>query len=423
MDSVPIYDRRYGIADQTCAARPSHRIPHLSRGLRTACRETLGESDGKAGQVFKTRFAPVHPLDPGEVILTAALGEELDSPNWLEWQRMETFADSGPDDRHFGCDELTGEISFGPQIERPDGGPPDRHGAVPDKGHQVVLTAYRVGGGTAGNVREGRICVDKGSIQFIAEVENPRPARNGRDMESMEHAAMKATKILKTRNRAVTKEDYELIALEQHGVGRACCLQPLHPYAYTGIDVPAGTVELLVVPALGEMAVPRIQDLVVPTEVLQRVKAHLDERRLLTATLEVKEAKYVFVETEITLIPDPRLDPDMVAVRVRDRLNAFLHPITGGPNKTGWPFGRPLTLTDIYVQLSEKLGVALLREVKIVAYRVGHPTKGRFGEEQAVDPVKGLEINPDEVICTRRHNIRLLPISAQRLHANGAAKL
>lgn len=377
-------------------------------------RETLGESDGRPGQRFRTRFAPVHTLGPADVILTASADEEIDSPNWIAWHAVPDFADSGPEDRHFVLDEFTGEVSFGPHIERPDGRPPDRHGATPEKGHQIVLSCYQVGGGTIGNVREGRVCIDKASIQYVAEVENPRPARNGRDIESMEHVFMKATKRLKVRNRAVTKEDYEAIALEKHGVGRACCLQPLHATAYTGEGVAAGSVQLLIVPALGHMPNPRIRDLEVAPEILQEVRAHLDERRLLTATLDVTEAKYVFVETEIRLIPDPRLDPDQIVARMRDRLSAFLHPLTGGPDGTGWPFGRTLTLTDLYLQLSERFGI--LQDVAVSYYRVGRPTEGRFGEPKKVEDWKeGLRLSPDETLCARQHNIRLFPMGAGNL--------
>lgn len=378
--------------------------------------EVLGESDGKPGQRFLTRFSPVHRLDPKtDVVRTGPPNDREEEIDWLEWKRVEDFSESGPGDRHFVCDELTGEILFGPQIERPDGKDPDRHGAIPTKGDSVVLAAYRIGGGTLGNVREGRICVDKGSLQYIAEVSNPMPAHSGRDMESLDRAKMGATRILKVRNRAVTKEDFEELAREIHGVGRVWCLQPLHPTAYTGPEVPTGTVELLIVPALGNHHPPKLRELVLPADLRQRVQAHLDERRLLTSRLTVREPRFVMVETDIRLVSEPHLDPELVTIRVRERLNRFLDPLVGGFDGKGWPFGRALGLTDLYVQLSDNLGVALLLDVQITAYRVGRPSDPKHAAPEKVDLLKGLILEQDEVLCSRQHNLRIVPPTVREM--------
>lgn len=375
--------------------------------------EALGESDGKPGQRFRTRHAPIFELDPGDRVLTGPPGAESDRSDWTEWRAHDDFSESGPEAHPFVADPLTGEITFGPQLARPDGGEPDRYGAVPPKGHTIVLTSYAFGGGTIGNVRNGQICVDKANLPYVASVVNPLAARNGLDLETVERAKMRATKILKVRNRAVTAEDYEALARERDDVGRAVCLQPL---AYRPDDrkgIPPGTVELLVVPALGDVSLPRVADLVVPPEALSKVQAHLDERRLLTTVLKVREPRYVFVETDITLVADPRLDAETVAGAVRERLARFLHPLTGGPDGGGWPFGRRLKLADIYVQISGVPGVAYLLGTEIYAYRVGHPSTGRFREAEKMDLLKGLDLAPDETLCSRDHIVRPIPLTAK----------
>jgi hypothetical protein len=158
--------------------------------------------------------------------------------------------------------------------------------------------------------------------------------------------------------------------------------------------------------------VPRPLDLRVPARTVDEVYGYLDERRLLTTVLEVGEPDYVFVSTDITLVPDPRADGEQVARRVRERLDAYLHPLTGGPLGEGWPFRRSLTLSDIYAQVGAVGGVAFLLDARIFVSRVVNAAEGLLGPEQGVSNAEGVRIGNNELICTREHRIRIRPMWA-----------
>ena len=66
------------------------------------------------------------------------------------------------------------------------------------------MTAYRTGGGRQGNVQTGNLRVLKSAVPYVARVINHQPARNGADAESLNQAVMRAPKMLRTRDRAVT---------------------------------------------------------------------------------------------------------------------------------------------------------------------------------------------------------------------------
>ncbi len=368
----------------------------------------LGQSDGAPGQVFALGHDPVLPRRPGETVLMGEQG--IARGEMEEWTEVEDFADSGPEDRHFVCDSYTGQVLFGPEIIQPDGAP-RQYGAVPRKGLTIVFTAYRHGGGTRGNIAAGQATVMKSSIPYIAEVVNPRRAYGGREQESVDRAKIRGRAILRHRARAVTAEDYEYFACRaSSGVSRARCVQPRALHSSAG-GIPPGLVRVLLVPALDDtVAVPRPADLRVPDRVRREVEEYLDGRRLLTSVLEVGEPDYLYVSTEIKLVADPKADADQVVRSVRMQMERFLHPLRGGPNGEGWPFRRALTLADIYAQVQEAHGVAFLLDARIYVSRLTSGGQNMLTSETLAPNTEGVRVADNELLCTREHRVRAVPM-------------
>jgi len=373
----------------------------------------LGQSDGLSGQIFRLPHHPVLPRRPGETILIGPQGtprEELE-----EWTEVQDFSESGENDRHFVCDSAAGEVQFGPLVAEPDGGKPRQYGAVPERSHTVTFSTYRHGGGLRGNVPAGQIVILKSSLQYIADVFNPRRADGGREQETLERAKLRARALLRQRERAVTADDYEFLAGQAStGVARARCVQPraVHAAGTNGEHIPPGVVRVLLVPALGEaVTVPRPADLRVPPRIRQDVQRYLDERRLLTTVLEVGEPEYVYISTDITLVADPRADADQVVRGVRARLETYLHPLRGGPKGDGWPFRRALRLADLYAQVQAASGVAFLLDARIYVSRVSDPEGDLFTPEKLVSNAEGVPLGDNDLLCTREHRVRAIPMS------------
>lgn len=374
--------------------------------------ERLGLSDGTPGQVFKLRYSPVLRPRPDETLIVGALG--IDEEEWVEWTQVADFSESNADDLHFVLDGLTGEVLLGPSILQPDGSN-RQYGAIPEKGMSLAFRSYRIGGGTEGNVREGKIRILKSAIPYIADVSNPIVASGGQDLETLERAKLRTKEVLRIRNRAVTCEDYEFLAGKaSSGVGRAHCIQPTtHPARSKRPLVRPGTVRVLLIPQLSsDLLAPRPIDLRVPSIVVDEVTRYLDERRLLTATLDVGEPEYVFLSTEIRLVADPRANPETVARRVEEALFRFFHPLTGGPSGDGWPFRRTITLADIYATVGSIKGVAFLLDARISSSRIQNKEDGLLGLESVVSNAEGLPLADGEMVCSRNHTIRVVPMSS-----------
>lgn len=381
--------------------------------------EQLGRSDGKPGQAFRLLNAPVLKLEPGEKLM---VGVVKDDPNdlegWQQWDNVTNFADSGPDDRHFVLDATSGTIMFGPLISQPDGTPPKQYGAIPPFGHSIAITRYRLGGGPSGNVAANKITFLKSEASFVQRVYNPDPAVGGRSQEAMDRARLRALEILKVRNRAVTVEDYELLAKQAtSGVGRAKCIQPTYfdgRISDTRLPEP-GKVYVLIVPALSRgLAVPSADDLQASPRLLEEVETYLDERRLLTSTLEVTSPDFVFVSVHLKLLADPRLDFPRLRQRVVDALNEFIHPLYGWFDGKGWPFGRGLTLAEIYARIQQMPDGLIPSDARILKSEFVDPQRDRrLVAEQLAGP-EDLSLKPYQVLCSRQHVVEILPLTNLR---------
>ncbi|WP_240495510.1 putative baseplate assembly protein, partial [Streptomyces showdoensis] len=194
----------------------------------------LGVSEGVAGQSFRLGRPPV--LLDGEPPVV-----EVSSPEgWQRWELVEHFGRSGPEDRHVRVDATLGEFTFPPVLREPDGTLGSR-GAVPPKGAHIRVARYRTGGGPAGNVARGAVSVLRSSVPYVTRVANREAARGGVAGETLDNARLRAPEALRMQERAVTAEDYEIIARQAApSVLRVRCL----PDAGGG----AGAVRVLVVP-------------------------------------------------------------------------------------------------------------------------------------------------------------------------------
>src|SRR4029079_7705520 len=121
-----------------------------------------GTSNGEPGQTFALRFAPVLTLRAGETLeIQNAAGDSE------AWDEVDSFADSGPDDRHFTIDLVHGLIRLGPELHDP-GTAITRRGAIPPKGAALRMSRYRHGGGRIGNVAAGTLTTLRSAVPGVA---------------------------------------------------------------------------------------------------------------------------------------------------------------------------------------------------------------------------------------------------------------
>ncbi len=356
----------------------------------------LGRSDGSPGQRFYLDYVPVLPRYPEEYIEV-----QTEDGGWVAWAEQETFSHSSANDLHYTLDGSNGEIAFGPSIREPDG-ITRQYGAIPQRNSLIRMKSYRTGGGAVGNVGAGTIKLLQSAVPYVDRVINRDPAVGGRDTETLEHAALRAPQLLRTRSRAVTAEDYEFLAWEASSeVARVHCLQPRQADALPADHpdrVPPGSVKLLLVPAVSD-PLQRIypEQLSVSPQLRQKVRAYLDERRQLTTEVLIDEPPYVWVKVEAQVRAHMMSDAESVRQAVLKRLYTYLNPIIGGREGAGWPFGRTLYVSELYALLQGLPGLEYVEEI-----RLARMVEGRAEVVSMVElPPQGLLASAEHVVTVR----------------------
>jgi predicted phage baseplate assembly protein len=400
--------------------------------------ERLGISDGTPGQSFQLQTSPILERRENEYILVTPSGGL--PQKWIE---VRDFADSGPHNFHYTIDSITGTIQFGPLIREPsqlkqhtqmrsriqqpsiddtsvqfntleNNQSEHQYGAIPPRGSEIKMVAYRTGGGRQGNVQTGAIQFLKSAYPYIASVVNRVSAINGADAESLEQAVMKAPRILRTRDRAVTAEDFEVLA-QQAGAGaiaRVRCL-PANSRRQAGI------VSLLIVPfantdaiAQGDGMAP--EQFALSNALQEQILSYLDERRLLGVQVDLQEPNYVGVSVQTEVALEPAYNNPFAREEIRRNLRVllykYLNPLTGGIDGKGWPFGRPVYTSDIVALLQQTPGVRHLGPVLLFPIRKqGENWRRQPSPEQLIDPgSEGLICSWADTNLRSSHDIQII---------------
>jgi predicted phage baseplate assembly protein len=366
---------------------------HSTHG-RQAIREYLGLSDGTPGQRLYLQHQPLLERRPDECMNVEVEGQPKQS-----WMEVTDFGNSSNTDLHYTLDSVSGEICLGPAIRQPDGSI-RQYGAVPPLDARLYFSRYRYGGGHEGNVAAGVLNVLKTAIPYVDQVENRSHACGGLDAESLEYAQVRMPEMLRCRERAVTEADYEFLARQAlpSAIGRVRCLQPCLS-DMTGVT--PGRVYVLVIPRVPEPVgyLPPEQLELPPAEV-EALGAFLDERRLLTAVLNIRPPAYYPVVVRVRLRPMPGAKASAVETNVLERLYRFLNPLIGGPEGTGWPFGRDLYAADVFQCLRSMSDVQFIQGLTLRAADKSGCAHG--------DPVERVEVQPYGVIVSGKHEVEFV---------------
>ncbi len=333
----------------------------------------LGSSNGTPNQGFRFVRGPVLPGEeiwvrererPTGVDLDAlktAFGEsavqDVGQPDGggpgegvlVRWQQVDSLYESAGNARHYVKDIVNNEIRFGDGI----------HGLVPPKGDRNILCKrYQVGGGEEGNVPAESLTVLLQAVPYVEKVRNLHAGAGGCNLETVEQAKRRGPHSLKARGRAVTAEDFEWLALEaSNSVARVCALPTPER---------EGEVTLVVVPKVAENHPDFLEKPIPSTELLRRVRHHLADRKLLSTVLNVRRPAFRELSVQVDIIVLQSAGSERVKREIQRRVRWFLHPLKGGRDGKGWPFGRPVYRVDLYHVIEDVPGVDFVDRVRLL---------------------------------------------------------
>lgn len=383
--------------------------------VQTIENEVLGSGTGQANHVLFFTQVPVLPGERIEVrelegaraeVELPILREELRKQGlneddirlefdrrdgrvaevWIRWQYRPHLFFSGADDRHYTIERASGRLQFGGK----------GHGRIPTVGpNNIQARLYRAGGGVNGNVGAGHINQLLGAAPFVQEVTNPRAAEGGADGEVVTSVKSRGPETIRHQGRALSASDFEALAREASpGVAAVRAL----PVTAPNLRPASGWVTVIIVPQSED---PRPQ----PTfELRRQVHDYLTARAPATLSAErigVVGPSYLPIGVAAAIVPRDIREAGVVERRVRETVERFLHPLSGGPEGQGWPFGRDVFLSDLAAVLEAVDGVDYVRDLELLLN--GTPR----GEQIAVPPDRIVVAGPLRIEMQARERTRI----------------
>ncbi|MFI0607084.1 MAG: putative baseplate assembly protein [Anaerolineae bacterium] len=344
---------RHTAADGRTVAAPvvpvgtSEAAPGMRFALPYTIDQTVAEAGLQVTEVFSVKSRPGNPAEH-------------------EWTQRPDFDASGAAALHYALNPVAGEIRFG------DG----RHGRVPGSGSGGgsqadvhIHAAYLLTRGSSGNLAGDTVTNASGPPGIACR--NPLPATGGTMAESMAEAEGRARSAVTDTPRLVTAKDFERLADEVVD-GRTL------PYGRAPFDWPLAKIpgvrlarvfaRFNVHPAFPCLRAPGIVTLVIvpylpadrpfPSLGLRRsVAAFIARRRMIGTRVEVVGPTYVDVIVRAHVQARSGAQAATVRTEVAKALDAFFHPLRGGPGGDGWPFGRDVYRSEVLQVIDEVAGV------------------------------------------------------------------
>lgn len=182
------------------------------------------------------------------------------------------------------------------------------------------------------------------------------------DEEELASGIRRGVKQFSECYRAVTAADFELLA--EQGLMEISEIQTKYPdlevrtLCLINTDMEKSTTDTKV--EFGHVSVVLVlktenqKDLLREiTDIKKSIKAYLDTRKLLTTRVHVVEPDYRDVQIEMVVSAKDK----GIGNLVKEAIEGFLDPVTGGEESQGWPPGRKLYSSDLYHLVEAMSGI------------------------------------------------------------------
>lgn len=246
-----------------------------------------------------------------------------------EYTHVKRFIEQGKEDKVFRFYGITGEVKFG------DG----KYGEIPKPNEDIYAKEYAVTLGKKGNVDTNRVVNLRQSISFVESVSNIIPATGGADGDDLDDLKKYAPSEFKTRDRAITAEDYESLTKE---------------FSSNIINAKASSQE-------GDIYIVVVtQDIIeeegfINRKLIQDLEEYLKSKSLITVQPFVKSPNIVPVSISVkikTTTSQNEVTRDDLEKKLEAEAKKYFSLTKGGDKQDGYPMGKNITRADLYKLLN-----------------------------------------------------------------------
>jgi Baseplate J-like protein len=324
-----------------------------------------GTGDGRPNLRLVLREAPSLPA--GLEVFTIEAGRVR------KWSHRFDFDSSTRADAHFCLEPTKGLLIFG------DG---ERGRIVPR--NVPIFVRYDSTRADAGNLAANTIAkladtphnhAILGNLEDLRaglpQITNPESATGGTAAETLTHAIGRAIELVDKTERAVTLADYEALARNVPGtrIARVSARANFHP-GFPCLKA-RGIITVIAVPYLP-------LDRPTPSAGLRgAIAKYLFPRRIIGSRVEVIGPGYKEIVVQAHVRALAGTNKPELALRIAAMLNRFFHPLTGGPETTGWPLGRDVFRSEVLQVIDDTPGVDHVVSLQLVS-SCGQPQCGNI---------------------------------------------
>ena len=265
-------EKIYGVAPQ-----PGSKILVTVAKADTYEKMILGTTTGYASARMRIDIENLHEL-------RLALMQEKDGrPYYTLWDECDNISEADYDANVFACRRAAGEIVFGNGI----------NGAQPESGQLVLAVTAKSSLLENGNARTGQVNHFVSSYATALTVHNPMPAQGGKRLKTSEELEQEIEEKIYKTTRAVTTQDYSDIVKATPGlmIDMVNVISSREYARYYGGEIRQNTVLLAVKPYAPHDSRPLLSE-----TYRKRIRANIEQYRLLTTNIQVLPAKYTAVE-------------------------------------------------------------------------------------------------------------------------------
>ena len=273
---------------------------------------------------------------------------------WVKWERISNIKEAGPEDRVYMLDEKRGRVLFG------DG----KHGKIPNASYnETIRIDYSVGMGDRGNFEAFSIDGFSDAVPFVNRVYNIEPIAGGCDVETLEEAIRRNTKLVRHQDKAVSIDDYDsLVRAADRNIVRVKAMSCINEEG----EVETGCVTIAILPRYANSVGNYF------LEIKENVMRELQRKgpALLTYSekFKVREVQYIEFCVSVKANIENYNDYQNIYKQIDDRLEEYLDPIKGNFDGKGFEIGVLPTKTQIYNYIKGIPGIITIDNVMINCY-------------------------------------------------------
>ena len=242
---------------------------------------------------------------------------------------VKRFIEQEKDDKVFRFYSITGEVKFA------DG----KYGEIPIPHADIYATYYATTLGKKGNVDAHKVINLRKSISYLESVTNITPAVGGADGDDLDNLKKYAPSEFKTRDRAITAEDYESLTknFSSNIINAKAVAEDGDIYI---VVVTRDIIE---------------EDGFINRKLIQDLEEYLKSKSLVTVQPFVKSPTIVPVSLKVkikTTTNQNEMTRDEVEKKLEGEAKKYFSLTVGGDKKDGYSMGKNITRADLYKLLN-----------------------------------------------------------------------